>query len=68
MTMTTMRLSQSKYDQKNDYQRVKQYDHSKTYVNAPLYGRNEESGDHPGALANVNDTVNWYIDQGDSSL
>merc|ERR1712002_1102393 len=37
---------------------------NKTYVNAPLYGRNEESGDHPGALANVNDTVNWYMDQG----
>jgi len=37
---------------------------NKTYVNAPLYGRSEETGDQPGAMFNVNDTVNWYIDQG----
>jgi len=35
-----------------------------TYVPAPLYGRGEEAVDHPGTWGNVNDTVNWYIDQG----
>ena len=33
--------------------------YSKTYVNAPLYGRADED-----PMFNVNDTVNWYIDEG----
>jgi len=36
-----------------------------TGVNTPLYGRTEEDDpNHPGHFFNVNDTVNWYIEQG----
>merc|ERR1712198_114793 len=36
---------------------------NKTYVNAPLYGRSDED-----PMFNVNDTVNWYIDEGAPSM
>jgi len=36
-----------------------------TGLNAPFYGRKEEDReDHPGHLFNMNDTINWYLDQG----
>jgi len=33
--------------------------------NTPLYGRHEEDADdHPGHNFNINDTINWWLDQG----
>jgi len=53
-----------------DFVNVMDYDYhgawdNFTGVNTPLYHRKEETEpDHPGHYFNVNDTLNWYIDQG----